>query len=125
MLTSLRIFSGTDAGLAAQPQGGGSLSTCLIHSGTLLCMDAARTVVGGDLLVRDGLIAAVGEGVLPALGRAKPDESIDASGCFVLPGLIQGHLHLCQTLFRGLAEQHDLLRWLRERIWPLEAAHTE
>src|SRR4029077_15634323 len=32
--------------------------------------------------------------------------------------------HLCQTLFRGLAEQADLLRWLRERIWPLEAAHT-
>src|SRR6185503_7459673 len=31
----------------------------------------------------------------------------------------------CQTLFRGLAEQSDLLRWLRESIWPLEAAHTE
>jgi cytosine/adenosine deaminase-related metal-dependent hydrolase len=43
----------------------------------------------------------------------------------VLPGLIHGHLHLCQTLFRGLAEQSDLLRWLRESIWPLEAAHTE
>ena len=125
MLTVLRLFSGTDAGLAARPQGGGSLSTCLIHSGTLLCMDAARTAVRGDLLVRDGLIAAIGEGVRAALGRAKPDESIDASGCFVLPGLIQGHLHLCQTLFRGLAEHHDLLRWLRERIWPLEAAHTE
>jgi cytosine/adenosine deaminase-related metal-dependent hydrolase len=37
---------------------------------------------------------------------------------------VHGHLHLCQTLFRGLAEQSDLLRWLRERIWPLEAAHT-
>src|SRR5207248_2642140 len=33
--------------------------------------------------------------------------------------------HLCQTLFRGLAEQSDLLRWLRESIWPLEHAHDE
>jgi 5-methylthioadenosine/S-adenosylhomocysteine deaminase len=41
----------------------------------------------------------------------------------VLPGLIQGHVHLGQTLFRGLAEERRLLAWLRERIWPLEAAH--
>jgi cytosine/adenosine deaminase-related metal-dependent hydrolase len=88
-------------------------------------MDAAGTIVRGDLLVRDGVIAAIGAGVPPALGRARAEESIDASGCFVLPGLVQGHIHLCQTLFRGLAEHHDLLRWLRERIWPLEAAHTE
>jgi 5-methylthioadenosine/S-adenosylhomocysteine deaminase len=39
------------------------------------------------------------------------------------PGLIQAHVHLCQTLFRGLAEERPLLDWLRERIWPLEAAH--
>jgi cytosine/adenosine deaminase-related metal-dependent hydrolase len=37
--------------------------------------------------------------------------------------LIQAHIHLCQTLFRGLAEDKPLLAWLRERIWPLEAAH--
>ena len=40
-----------------------------------------------------------------------------------MPGLIQSHVHLCQTLFRGLAEDQPLLAWLRERIWPLEAAH--
>jgi 5-methylthioadenosine/S-adenosylhomocysteine deaminase len=89
-------------------------------------MDAPRTVVRGDLLVRDGLIAALGAAVpaaLAALPRGRADESIDATGAFVLPGFVQGHLHLCQTLFRGLAEQSDLLRWLRESIWPLEAAH--
>jgi cytosine/adenosine deaminase-related metal-dependent hydrolase len=91
-------------------------------------MDASGTVARGDLLVRDGVIAALGEGVpvaLAALPGGRPDESVDASGAFVLPGLIHGHLHLCQTLFRGLAEQSDLLCWLREGIWPLEAAHTE
>ena len=43
----------------------------------------------------------------------------------MLPGLVQGHVHLGQTLFRGLAEGRRLLRWLRERIWPLEAAHDD
>ncbi|MBI5711446.1 MAG: amidohydrolase family protein [Candidatus Eisenbacteria bacterium] len=91
-------------------------------------MDAAGSVVRGDLLVRDGRIAALGDAVpaaLAALPGGRAEQALDASGCFVLPGLVHGHLHLCQTLFRGLAEQSDLLRWLRESIWPLEAAHTE
>ena len=41
-----------------------------------------------------------------------------------LPGLIQSHIHLCQTLMRGLADDLRLLDWLRKRVWPLEAAHT-
>ncbi len=91
-------------------------------------MDASATVVRGDLLVHDGLIVALGAGVpaaLAALPGGRADESVDASGGFVLPGLVHGHLHLCQTLFRGLAEQSDLLCWLRESVWLLEAAHTE
>ena len=91
-------------------------------------MDAAGTVTRGDLLVRDGVIAAVGSAVaqaLEALPRGRADETYDARSGFVLPGLVHGHLHLCQTLFRGVAEHSDLLRWLRESIWPLEAAHTE
>jgi 5-methylthioadenosine/S-adenosylhomocysteine deaminase len=91
-------------------------------------MDAAGTVARGNLLVRDGVIAAIGAAVPDAIARlpgGRADESFDAAGGFVLPGLVQSHLHLCQTLFRGLAEQSDLLRWLRESIWPLEAAHTE
>jgi cytosine/adenosine deaminase-related metal-dependent hydrolase len=91
-------------------------------------MDDAGTVVPGPLLVRDDTIAALGPavpGALAMLPQGRADVSFDAGGGFVLPGLIHGHLHLCQTLFRGLAEQSDLLDWLRERIWPLEAAHTE
>ena len=52
-----------DAGPDARPQGGARLSTFHIHSGTLVCMDAAGTVARGDLLVRDGVIAAVGSAV--------------------------------------------------------------
>jgi 5-methylthioadenosine/S-adenosylhomocysteine deaminase len=91
-------------------------------------MDAAGTVLNGDLLVVEDRIAALGPGVPEALrllpgGRA--DTVFDATHALVSPGFVHGHLHLCQTLFRGMAEQSDLLRWLRERIWPLEWHHTE
>ncbi len=46
------------------------------------------------------------------------------SDCIAVPGLIQTHIHLGQTLFRGMAEGRTLLPWLRDRIWPLEASHT-
>jgi 5-methylthioadenosine/S-adenosylhomocysteine deaminase len=42
----------------------------------------------------------------------------------VLPGFVQTHIHLCQTLFRGAADDLSLIDWLKKRIWPMEAAHT-
>jgi 5-methylthioadenosine/S-adenosylhomocysteine deaminase len=83
-------------------------------------MDALHTLVVADLLIdSEGRIAA-----LAAPGdNARAERSIDATGQVIVPGLIQAHIHLCQTLFRGLAEDRPLLAWLRERIWPLEAAH--
>ena len=49
---------------------------------------------------------------------------IEARGSYLLPGFIQTHIHLCQTLFRGYADDLALLDWLKTRIWPMEAAHT-
>ncbi|MBI3539899.1 MAG: amidohydrolase family protein, partial [Candidatus Eisenbacteria bacterium] len=90
-------------------------------------MDPASRVLVGDLLIENDRIAAVGDVTAPLakLRGGKADQAIDASGALVMPGFVHGHLHLCQTLFRGLAEQGDLLHWLRDRIWPLEAAHSE
>src|SRR4029450_7073011 len=53
------------------------------------------------------------------------DQVIDATGCAVLPGFVQTHIHLCQTLFRGAADDLSLIDWLKKRIWPMEAAHTK
>src|SRR5579884_3697991 len=83
-------------------------------------MDPRRTVGAFDLAVdRFGRIS----GVLAPGAPIDADRTLDVSGLVVVPGLVQAHLHLCQTLFRGLAEELPLLGWLRERIWPLEAAH--
>src|SRR5215471_21527546 len=91
-----------------------------LRGGSLVTMDAVRTVLIADVLI-DGAGRICG---LTDPAAATPAEhSIDVSGMLVVPGLIQAHVHLCQTLFRGLAEEQRLLDWLRERIWPLEAAH--
>jgi cytosine/adenosine deaminase-related metal-dependent hydrolase len=74
------------------------------------------------LLVEGARIAAIGD----VRARLRPPvRVINAQGCAVIPGLVQAHVHLCQVLFRGMADDMPLLQWLRERIWPLEAAHDE
>ena len=84
-----------------------------------MTMDEGDSIVRGDLLVRDGRIAEIA-GHIDAGGS----DVIDAAGCVVLPGFVQTHLHLCQTLFRGAADDLSLIDWLKKRVWPMEAAHT-
>jgi 5-methylthioadenosine/S-adenosylhomocysteine deaminase len=93
--------------------------TVLIKGGAVVTLDAAETVRDGDVLVRGRRIEAVGGD----LSAAPADVTIDARGCAVLPGFVQTHVHLCQTLFRGAADDLPLLDWLKRRVWPLEAAH--
>ena len=94
------------------------MKSILIKNGTLLTMDDENSIVRGDLLVRDGRIATIGE-----TGQTA-DIVIDAAGCVVLPGFVQTHIHLCQTIFRGAADDLPLLDWLKKRVWPMEAAHS-
>jgi len=95
------------------------VSTTLLRSGTVVTMNDRLDVVDGDVAIEDGRIAAIA----PHLD-GRYDRVIDARGGYVLPGLIQTHIHLCQTLFRGYADDLRLMDWLRTRIWPMEAAHT-
>lgn len=43
----------------------------------------------------------------------------------LIPGFVQTHIHLCQTLFRGLADDLQLLDWLQYKIFPYENAHDQ
>jgi 5-methylthioadenosine/S-adenosylhomocysteine deaminase len=84
-------------------------------------MDARRRIVDADVLIEAGRITKVGR----TAGRMGGGTEIDCTGMVLIPGLIQAHVHLCQTLFRGLADDLALEAWLSKRIWPLEAAHTK
>jgi cytosine/adenosine deaminase-related metal-dependent hydrolase len=99
------------------------MPSLLLHRGLVVTMNDRFDIFEGDVLVQDGRIAALG----PSLSSPewKADRSIDAAGRFVLPGLIQTHIHLCQTVFRGSADDLPLMDWLRSRVWPMEAAHTD
>ena len=91
----------------------------LIRGGTILTMNDRFDIVEGDVSIHDGRIAAIAPAMID-----HHDRVVDARGGYVLPGFIQTHIHLCQTLFRGYADDLRLMDWLRTRVWPMEAAHT-
>ena len=81
-------------------------------------MDQHNSISRADLLINDGRITEIG-----GAGQTA-DTVIDAGGCAVLPGFVQTHIHFCQTIFRGTADDLALIDWLKQRVWPMEAAHT-
>lgn len=94
----------------------------LLRGGRVVTMDGSRRVLDpGDVLVEGAVLRAVGRADAVPEGT----EVVDCAGKLVLPGLINTHVHLSQQLARGLADDVDLLTWLRERIWPYESALTE
>jgi 5-methylthioadenosine/S-adenosylhomocysteine deaminase len=95
------------------------MRSLLVRNGLVLTMNDRLEILEGDVSVHDGVITGLGSNL-----QGPYDRTIDARGGFVLPGLIQTHIHLCQTLFRGYADDLPLMDWLRTRVWPMEAAHT-
>ncbi|KKM11498.1 N-ethylammeline chlorohydrolase [Clostridiales bacterium PH28_bin88] len=89
----------------------------LIKNATVVTMDRDRRILQGNVYIENDKIVAVGDAGYQA------EKVIDGSGQALIPGLIQPHIHLCQTLFRGQADDLELLDWLKLRIWPLEGAH--
>lgn len=83
-------------------------------------MSAQDEVSSVDILIRDGIFAEIA----PSIEYEGIVEK-KMGGAFVGPGFVQAHTHLCQTLFRGMAEDLELLSWLGDKIWPMEAAHDE
>jgi 5-methylthioadenosine/S-adenosylhomocysteine deaminase len=70
-----------------------------------------------SLRTEDGRIVAVG----PAVAARGADETIDAAGMHLVPGLVNGHTHAAMTLFRGHGDDLPLMEWLQRVIWPVEA----
>lgn len=93
----------------------------VVRGAELLSMVDGARAIAADLVVAGSRITAIA----PHAAAPADAEVLDRRGCYVMPGLVQTHVHLVQTLFRGLAEDLVLLDWLRRRVWPLEAAHDE
>lgn len=84
---------------------------------TLVTMDAARRELrDAALFVRDGVIEAVG--ALAEMPAQTADTVLDAAHHVVLPGLVNTHHHMCQSLTRVLAQDSELFDWLRT-LYPI------
>jgi 5-methylthioadenosine/S-adenosylhomocysteine deaminase len=80
--------------------------------------------VTGALLRGDPVGLRADDGMIAELGpEAKPrpgDDVLEAAGAILVPPLINGHTHAAMTLFRGYGDDLPLMRWLQEKIWPIE-----
>ena len=96
----------------------------LILGGTIVTMDGTRRVVeNGGIAVSGGRIVAIGTNA-EIRARYSARQTVDATGDFITPGLINGHTHIPMTLFRGLADDLDLQEWLTKYIFPAEAKNV-
>jgi cytosine/adenosine deaminase-related metal-dependent hydrolase len=97
------------------------MGNILIKNAEIITMNRQEEIIVGDVRIKDDIIVEIGIGLIP-----QGDEKvIDATNRTLIPGFVQTHIHLCQTLFRGKGDDLELMDWLRKRIWPLEAAHDE
>ncbi len=100
----------------------------IFSHGTVITMNPSREVItDGALVVSGDRIEAVGK--TAELRSRYPDaEEIDLGGHIVMPGLIDTHVHLAQTLLRGVSEGKrlsDFSSWLFGRIFPLQGSYSE
>ena len=90
------------SGIHARPQ--------VVRGGTIITMDRQGDLARGDVLVVDDTIAALA----PRVTTPADAEIVDASGCIVIPGLINAHMHTWQTALRGIAANWTLLEYFRK-----------
>ena len=97
----------------------------IIVGGTVVTMNGS-----GDVIV-DGAVAVEGYAIVAVGSRADvsrafvAETTIDASGTLIVPGLINAHTHAPMVLFRGLADDLQLMDWLENHIFPAERAHVD
>lgn len=96
----------------------------------ILTNDSQQPFIAGHLEITDDRISGIFAAAETEATLA-PDyyvgfaEIYDLRGRVIIPGLVQGHIHLCQTLLRNQADDLELLDWLSTKVWPYEAAHNE
>ena len=98
------------------------MSNFVLENALVLTMDESCTMVSaGAVAVRAGQIAAVGKSSeiveqFPLWTR------YDLQGRVLMPGLVNCHTHVPMSLFRGVADDKELMDWLNNYIFPAEAA---
>lgn len=90
------------------------MESILIKDAYVVTCNERNETLRGDILIEGSRITELGE------VKRSADYVIDGRGKVALPGLVNAHTHLAMTLFRGIADDMELMSWLTEKIWPLE-----
>ena len=97
----------------------------IVGNATVITVDKQRRVINdGAVVVNGNLIEAVGK-TDDIKAKYQGFEFHDMSGHIVMPGLINGHVHLTQALIKGCADDVSLIDFLAERIWKLMGSYNE
>jgi Cytosine deaminase and related metal-dependent hydrolases len=97
----------------------------LVRADVVVTQDENRTVItDGAVAIRAGIVDRVGSWTELDAAYA-PEARLDLGGKMLMPGLVNGHVHLPMTLFRGFADDLPLMDWLEKHIWPVEFQLTE
>ncbi len=91
----------------------------LIKNATIITQNENRETIKGSILIDDGMIREVSEKI-----ESTVDEVLEAEDMIAIPGLVNSHVHATMSILRGYGEDLPLGRWLREKIWPVEAMET-
>jgi len=101
------------------------MADILIKNGYLITLDKRRRIIkNGALVIKGDKITEVGKSD-EITKKHKGEIEIDASGKIVMPGLIDCHIHLLNSLQRGIEDDRALFPWLKERVLPLAAVSDE
>jgi cytosine/adenosine deaminase-related metal-dependent hydrolase len=93
-----------------------------IRGGWVLTLDSNRRIIkNGAVAISDGIIVDVGKrDELDPSYKSFSDIVIEAERDIVMPGLVNTHVHLAQGLIRHCADHLPLIKWLKNKVWPLQ-----
>lgn len=97
----------------------------IIQAAFLITNSTEGIIRSGAVVIQNDRIIWVGKSTECPYQHFSPYELVERPTHILSVGFIQTHIHLCQTLFRGMADDLHLLEWLTQRIFPFEAAHNE
>ncbi len=109
-------------GKPASQRAGATPVDIVVTGGTVLTM-AGPDIDDGAIAIDQHKIVAVGK-ASDIAKRFAGRETINAKGGAILPGFVNSHTHVPMTLFRGIADDRDLMDWLTHFIFPAEAKNV-
>lgn len=95
----------------------------VIYNGTIVTVNHDFDIIeNGVICIKDNRLDMI-ESRNADVSLPDAKETIDANDGIIMPGLVNAHTHLPMTLFRGLADDLPLDKWLNEHIFPAEGKH--